>query len=176
MRSFAPLVVVLALLPVAGACTDGVAEPEVTQAAALAAATPATTSGRPRPSTSRVRLPSQTNIHPRATAAQPNVDVAIPFDRPANAVQSMVVSVASPVAEPGTVIPALPLGSGPQRPTSTSGVRVSCTSAPALKLACPIDAPIPSTCTSSDNLPAGCHAIKVPGALSPDNAVPACCS
>lgn len=180
MRSLAPIVVLLAVLPVMGACTDGVSEPEATQTAVLAAATPvttpATTSRRSRPSTSRALVPSQTNIHPRATAAEPNVDLAIPFDRPANAAQPMAVSVASPVAEPGTVTPALPLGPGAQRPTSTSGLRVVCTSAPALKLACPSDAPTPSTCTSADNLPAGCHAIKVPGALCPDNAVPACCS
>ena len=173
MKSFTPFAVLLALSPTMVGCTEGGAsEPEVTQAVAVAASTGATASARPRRSTSRSLDPTQTNIHPRATTANPNVDVPIPFDGPANPVLATgLVNV--PVPAPGTVNPALPLGAGPQRPASNAA---SCTSAPALKLACSPDAPTPSTCTAGDNLPARCHAMTVPGALYPDNAIPACCS
>lgn len=175
MRSFTSIVILLGLLPATGGCVDADAsEPEAAQAAALTAATTAIAPGRKPRSTNRRLDPSLTNLRPRATTAKPNVDVAIPFDRPANPVVSTPVT--STVASAGTVIPALPLGSGPQRPASRNGAAVTCTPVPAANLACPPDAPVASTCTSADNLPAGCHAMKAPGATYPDDAIPACCS
>ncbi len=176
MRSFTPLVVLLALSPVMGACADGVAQPETTQTVAVAAAAPTAPSARRPRSSSRALNASQTNIHPKQLSAKPNVDAPIPFDRPASAVQPVTVSLVAPAGDPGTVVPALPVGSGAQRPASNATVRVTCAPAPALTLACPPDAPTASICTSADNLPAGCHDMRVPGALYPDNAIPACCS
>jgi len=176
MKPFTSFVFLFSLLPAMGGCTDGdAAEPEVTHATALTAATPPTTSRRPRRPSGRTLNPSQTNIRPRATVAKPNVDTPIPFDRPSAPV-STTVSLTSTVASPGTVVPALPLGAGPQLPASRVGARVACASAPTLKLTCPSDAPTPSTCSSADGLPAGCHTMAAPGALYPDNAIPACCS
>lgn len=176
MRSFTSLVLVLGLLPAMGGCTDGgPSDPETTQRSALTATTAATTTAGRRPRSSKRTLdPTQTGLRPRPTVARSNVDQAIPFDRPPNPVVS--IAPAATVASPGTVVPLLPLGTGPQRPASRIAAPVACAPAPALNLACPSDAPRPSTCTSSDNLPAGCHTMTAPGALYPDNAIPACCS
>ena len=175
MKLFTPLAVLLALLPAMG-CADGSGpESGPTQTVAVAAVTGPVATGKPRRSTNRVLDPAQTNFHPRPANAKPNVDAPIPFDRPANPLLAAADSTPA-VASPGTVSPALPLGSGAQLPASSVGVAVTCTPAPALKLACTPDAPTASTCTSADNLPAGCHVIAVPGAVYPDHAIPACCS
>jgi hypothetical protein len=166
MSSFAPVVVAIALLPtlLLGCAGEGVSDPGATQDPSVIALA----SSGSRPSTRRTLNPSQTNARQRPIGVKPNVDAPIPFDRPAGAVVPTIASVSSP----GTETPALPLGG---QPNVTGAVAAVCKPALALKLNCPPDAPIPSTCTSADNLPVGCHAITVPGATPPANAIPACC-
>jgi len=177
MRLFRSVVVLFGLVPAIGGCTDaGGSDPEVTRTAGLTAVTGRPVAGRSRRTSSRTLNPSQTNIRRKPIGQNQSVDVAIPFDRPAHPVQAAAVSVDATAATPGTVVPELPVGAGPQLPAARVGVAVACTSVSTLKLACPSDAPVPSTCTAADHLPAGCHAMTTPGALYPDNAVPACCS
>jgi hypothetical protein len=168
MRSFASLVIVLGLFPALVGCTDeGVSDPRVTQDPALSVAS----RGTPRQPPARLANPSQTFLHPRPPAGKPNVDRTIPSEQVADSIVPRGPSVSSP----GTEAPQLPSGPGAQRPTPANPV-VACRAAPALKLACPDDAPTASTCTSVDHLPVGCHAMTAPGALYPPNAIPACCS
>jgi len=109
-------------------------------------------------------------LMPRTATKGSNVLAPIPFT---GADQSAAYT---PVVTIGPESPA----DGPrilerQPQAATVAAPVTCQAAPALNLDCPDDAPVPSSCTSAQGLPAGCQSKVTQGAFYPSQAYPACC-